>query len=113
MFAPPLLGSIAVGAAAGALIGKFTDRKVQAGMQDLAEKLPPGTAGIITVFDDVHRLAIEQALPGSPAKSVAQTDRDGVRALKAELAAAMGKFAQDRSELPIPDRAFGGTAGRT
>ena len=25
----------------------------------------------------------------------------------------MGKFVQDRSELPIPDRAFGGTAGRT
>ncbi len=112
LFAPPLLGAVAVGGAVGGLIGKFTDRKVEAGMEGLAEKLPPGTAGVITVFDDEHRLAIEQALPGSPAKSVAQTDKEGVRALKAELATAMGKFEQDRSELPIPDRTFGGTAGR-
>ncbi len=67
----------------------------------------------ITVFDDEHRLAVEQALPGTPAKSVAQTDKEGVRALKSELATAMGKFAQDRTSLPIPDRTFGGTAGRT
>ncbi len=113
LFAPPLLGSIAVGAAAGALIGKFTDRKVQAGMQDLAEKLPPGTAGIITVFDDVHRLAIEQALPGSPAKSVAQTDRDGVRALKAELADGDGQVraGPQRAPDPRPRRSAGRRGG--
>ncbi len=113
LFAPPLLGSVVVGAAAGGLIGKFTDRKVKAGMEGLGEKLPPGTAGVIVVFDDAFRLPIEQALPGSPAKSIAQTDKEGVKALKAELGTAMGKFAQDRSALPIPDRTFGGTAGRT
>jgi arylsulfatase A-like enzyme/uncharacterized membrane protein len=113
LFAPPLLGSIAVGAAAGGLIGKFTDRKVKAGMETLGEKLPPGTAGVITIFDDEYRLAIEQALPGSPAKSVAQTDKEGLAALKAELATAMGKFNPDRTKLPIPDRTFGGTMGRT
>lgn len=113
LFAPPLLGAVAVGGAVGGLVGRFTDHKVKAGMEDLAEKLPPGTAGVVAVFDDEHRLAIEQALPGTPAKSVAQTDKEGVRALKAELATAMGKFKQDRSALPIPDRTFGGTAGRT
>ena len=113
LFAPPLLGAVAVGGAVGGLVAKFTDHKVRAGMEGLAEKLPPGTAGIITVFDDEHRLAIEKALPGTPAKSVAQTDKEGIRALKAELATAMGKFQQDRSVLPIPDRTFGGTAGRT
>ena len=113
LFAPPLLASVVVGGGAGGLIGKFAERKVSAGMEGLAEKLPPGTAGVITVFDDEHRLAVEQALAGSPAKSVAQTDKDGIRALKAELATAMDKFVQDRSELPIPDRVFGGTAGRT
>ena len=66
LFAPPLLASVAVGGAVGGLVGKFTDHKVKAGMEGLAEKLPPGTAGIITVFDDEHRLAIEQALPGRP-----------------------------------------------
>jgi uncharacterized membrane protein len=113
LFAPPLLGAIAVGGAVGGVVGRFTQHKIKAGMGDLAEKLPPGTAGIITVFDDEHRLAIEKALPGSPAKSVAETDKEGVAALKAELATAMGKFQEDRSALPIPDRTFGGTAGRT
>ncbi len=113
LFSPPLLASVVVGGAAGGLVGKFAGKKVGAGMEDLGEKLPPGTAGIITVFDDEHRLVIEQALPGTPARSVVQTDKKGVRALKAELAAAMGKFKPDRIVLPIPDRNFGGTMGRT
>ncbi len=114
LFAPPMLGAIAVGGVAGGLIGKFTDHQLSAGIQDkVGENLPPGSAGIITVFDDRYRLGIEEALPGSPAKSVAQADKKGVAALKEELATAMGKFQQDRTVLPIPDRNFGGTAGRT
>jgi arylsulfatase A-like enzyme/uncharacterized membrane protein len=113
LLAPPLLGSVVVGAAAGGLIGKFTDRKVKAGMDKLGEQLPPGSAGVITVFDDQYRLVVEQALSGSPAKSIAQTDKQGLRALKDELATAMGKFQPDRTVLPIPDRNFGGTMGRT
>jgi arylsulfatase len=111
--APPLLASIVAGGAVGGLLGRFTKKKVEAGMEDLGEKLPQGTAGVIVVFDDEHRLAVEQALPGSPAKSIAQTDKEGVRALKSELANAMGKFVQDRTVLPIPDRTFGGAMGRT
>jgi hypothetical protein len=34
-------------------------------------------------------------------------------ALKDSLAEAMGKFSPDRTVLPIPDRSFGGTIGRT
>jgi arylsulfatase A-like enzyme/uncharacterized membrane protein len=113
LFAPPLLGSIVVGSAVGGLMGKFTKKKVEAGLEGLGEKLPPGTAGIIAVFDDEYRLPVEQALPGTPAKSIVQTDKAGVMALKAELATAMGKFEQDRTKLPIPDRTFGGTMGRT
>ena len=113
LFAPPLLGSIVVGGAVGGLIGRFAKKKVEAGMGDLGDKLPPGTAGIIVLFDDEYRLPVEQALPGTPAKSVAQTDKSGIAALKAELATAMGKFQQDRTKLPIPDRTFGGTMGRT
>src|SRR5439155_25042639 len=65
------------------------------------------------MFPDEHRLAIEQALPGSPVKSVVQSDEKGVKALKDALPEAMGKFAPDRTVLPIPDRSFGGTMGRT
>lgn len=36
-----------------------------------------------------------------------------MKALQDGLAEAMGKFVQDRTVLPIPDRNFGGTMGRT
>ena len=44
-------------------------------------------------------------------KSVVETDKSSIEELKRALAEAMGKFEPDRSSLPIPDRAFGGTAG--
>src|ERR687898_1392779 len=66
LFAPPLLGSVVIGAAAGGLIGRFSDKRVAAQIHDrIGANLPPGTAGIITVFDDRYRLAVEQVLPGS------------------------------------------------
>ena len=37
----------------------------------------------------------------------------GVRGLKDALAEAASKFSPDRTVLPVPDRGFGGTAGRT
>src|SRR5215470_2218931 len=112
--APPLLATTAAGAAAGDLVGKFVDKRLETEMHDkIGENLPPGTGGIIAVFDDEHRLAVEQALPGALAKSIVQTDKKGVKALKDGLAEAMGKFVPDRTVLPIPDKPFGGTAGRT
>jgi arylsulfatase A-like enzyme/uncharacterized membrane protein len=113
LFAPPMLASVAAGAVAGGLIGKFVDHRVQNQIHDkIGENLPPGSAGIIAVFDDEQRLGVEQALPGSLLKSVVQTDESGVSALKDGLAEAMGKFVPDRTVLPIPDRTFGGTIGR-
>lgn len=112
--APPLLAATAAGAVAGDLVGRFVNHRVETQMHDeIGENLPPGTAGIIALFDDDQRLAVERALPGALAKSIVQTDKSGVRALKAGLAEAMGKFVPDRTVLPIPDKAFGGTAGRT
>ncbi|MFN8187197.1 MAG: arylsulfatase [Gaiellales bacterium] len=112
--APPLLAATAVGAAAGGLVGRFVDKRMETQLHDqIGEHLPPGTAGIIAVFDDEQRLAVEQALPNALAKSVVQTDKKGVRALKDGLAEAMGKFVPDRTVLPIPDKSFGGTMGRT
>ncbi len=114
LFAPPLLATAAVGAAAGGLIGKFVDHRLENEIHDkIGENLPPGSAGIIALFDDEQRLAVEQALPGSPAKSIVETDEKGVKALKDGLAEAMGKFVPDRTVLPLPDRSFGGTIGRT
>jgi arylsulfatase A-like enzyme/uncharacterized membrane protein len=112
--APPLLVTTAAGAVAGGVLGKFVDRRLEAGLHDkIGENLPPGTAGIIAAFDDGQRLAFEQAVPGALAKSIVQSDKKGLKALEDGLAEAMGKFVPDRTVLPIPDRAFGGTMGRT
>ena len=112
--APPLLASVVVGAAAGAVVGKFADHKLESGLHDkIGEAMKPGTAAVIAMFDDEQRLAVERALSGALLRSIAQTDKKGTAALKESLAEAMGKFSPDRSVLPIPDRTFGGVAGRT
>ncbi len=112
--APPLLAATVVGAAAGAVIGKLAGHKVQSGIHDkIGEALPPGRAAVIAMFDDEDRLAVERALPGALARSIAQSDKKGTAALKDSLAEAMGKFAPDRTVLPLPDPRFAGTAGRT
>ncbi len=114
LFAPPLLASVAVGAAGGAIVGKFVDHKLKSGIHDkIGENLPLGSAGVIVMFDDDQRFAVENALPGSPAKSIAQSEKGGMKQLQASLAEAMGKFAPDRTVLPIADRKFGGFAGHT
>ncbi len=114
LFAPPLLASIAVGAVAGGVIAKFVDHRVEQEIHDkIGENLPPGSAGIIAVFDDTERLGVQQALAGALVRSVVQSDKQGTAALKQSLAEAMGKFSPDRTVLPIPDPNFGGTIGRT
>ena len=111
--APPMLGAVVVGAAAGGIVGKFAKHKVDTGLESgMGDKLKPGTAAIIAMVDDEDRLTAERAL-STPAKSVAAMDKKGVRGLKDALSEAAGKFNPDRTVLPIPDRTFGGTAGRT
>lgn len=114
LFAPPLLGAVAVGAAAGAVVGHFAGNKLTAAVQQqVGEALKAGTAVIIGVFPAESRLEVERALPGSPVKSVVESDERGIDELKAKLAEAMGKFNPDRTVLPVPDRRFAGVGGRT
>ena len=54
----------------------------------LADKLKPGQGIILTIVDEDGRLAAEQALAGSPAKSVATIDKKGKDGLKDALAEA-------------------------
>ena len=114
LFSPPMLASVVVAGAAGGLIGRFAEDKERTGLREgLGDKLKPGTATVVAMVDDEDRLAAEQALGGSLAKSVAAIEKNGVRGLKSALTAAAGKFSPDRTVLPIPDRNFGGTVGRT
>ncbi|HEX5949563.1 MAG TPA: sulfatase-like hydrolase/transferase [Actinomycetota bacterium] len=112
--APPLLASIALGAAAGGLVGRFAKHKLDTGLESgLGERLKPGMAAILAIVEREDRLAAELALPGSPAKSLVEMDERGLRGLKDALGEAAGKFNPDRTVLPIPDRTFGGAMGRT
>ena len=109
---PPLLGSIIVGGAIGGLLGKFVHHKEQHGFEGLGEQTPPGTSAIITIVDEDDLAAVERVIT-SPAKSVVPATKSAVKGLKDELTLAAGKFNQDRTILPIPDRSFGGIMGRT
>ncbi len=112
--APPLLAATVVGAAAGGIAGRLAKHKVETGIHDrIGEALPPGSAGVIVMFDDADRFAVESVLPGALVRSIAQSEKKGTAALADSLAEAMGKFKPDRTVLPIPDRKFGGAAGHT
>ncbi len=114
LLAPPMLASVAVGAAAGSIVGRFAGHSLTTGIQEkVSEALAPGSALVIGVFPAEERLRVERALPGSLATSVIESDRRGIDELTSALGEAMGKFNPDRTVLPIPDRAFGGVAGRT
>ena len=112
--APPLLAATVIGAAAGGIAGRFAKHKMETGLHDkIGEALKPGTAAILAMFEEDQALAVQQVLGGALARSVVQTEKSGTAALKDSLAEAMGKFSQDRTVLPIPDRTFGGVIGQT
>jgi arylsulfatase len=114
LFAPPMLAAAAVGVGAGALAGKFASHRVKSGLEaKIGEALTSGTGVVVAALPTTSRLPVEQALSGAPMKSVAELDGSTLRDLEAALAEAMGKFEPDRTTLPIPDRTFGGTIGRT
>jgi arylsulfatase len=89
LFAPPLLASMAVGAAAGALVGKFARHRVESGLAEkMGAALPPGSAGIVAIYDRGKASTVDATLASAVHKSVAQVDGGGARKLKAALAEA-------------------------
>ena len=79
-----------------------------------ARRAPPaGSAVVIAMYEKDQELAIGQALGGALGRSIVETDKGSSLALKDSLGEAMGKFQPDRTVLPIPDRTFGGSIGRT
>ena len=89
LFAPPLLASAVVGGAAGGLIGKFARHKVETGLgEKLGAALPPGTAGLIAIYDRAKADVVDKTLVSAVRKSVAEVDGGGAKQLKAALAEA-------------------------
>jgi arylsulfatase len=86
LFAPPLLAATVVGAAVGGLAGRFARKRVQAGIgEKMDDALPPGSAGIITIYDHDDAEAVAGALSNSIRSSIAQIDKASAKELKAGL----------------------------
>jgi uncharacterized membrane protein len=89
LFAPPLLAATAIGAAAGAALGKFTRHRLESGIgEKMDAALPPSSAGVIAVYDSGGADAVDGALANAVKKSVAQIDGLSAKDLKAGLAEA-------------------------
>jgi uncharacterized membrane protein len=75
LFAPPLLASVAVGGAAGALVGKFARHRVESGLAEkMGAVLPPGSAGIVAIYDRTKTSTVDAAL-ASAVRKIGRTGR--------------------------------------
>jgi uncharacterized membrane protein len=89
LFAPPLLAATAVGAAAGGVMAKFAKHRVESGIAEkMDDALPPGSGGVIAIYESGGADAVDKALPNAVKKSVAQIDGMSANELKAGLAEA-------------------------
>ena len=83
LFAPPLLAATVVGAAAGGLAGKFARHRTKAGIGDkLDDALPPGSAGIIAIYDHDQADTVASTLGNAIRTSTAQIDKASADELK-------------------------------
>ena len=86
---PPLLAADVVGGAVGGLVGKFAKHKVESGLgEKLGAALPPGSAGIVAIYDRAKTDLVNATLVSAVRRSAAQIDGGGVKELKAALAEA-------------------------
>jgi arylsulfatase len=86
LFAPPLLAATAGGAAVGGLAGKFARHRLKAGIgEKMDDSLPPGSAGVIAVYDHAHADLVDKTLANAIRKSTAQIDKASAKELKAGL----------------------------
>jgi uncharacterized membrane protein len=89
LLAPPLLASVVVGGAVGGLVGKFAKHKVDSGLGDkLGAALPPGSAGIVAIYDRTKTDIVNATMASAVLRSAAQIDGAGAKQLKAALAEA-------------------------
>ncbi len=89
LFSPPLLAATLVGGALGGVTGKFAKHKIESGLEEkMGAALPPGSAGIVAIYDRAKAQEVDATLASAVRKSVAQVDGSGAKDLKAALAEA-------------------------
>ena len=94
LFAPPLLAATAVGAAAGGLAGKFAKHRLESGIgEKMDAALPPGSGGVMAIYDADGGTAVHNALANAVTTSVARIDGTSAKELKDGLAEAQAGMA--------------------
>jgi uncharacterized membrane protein len=94
LFAPPLLAATAVGAAAGGAMSRFARHRLESGIgKKMDDALPPGSGGVIAVYDSDGAGVVDAALANAVKKSVAHIDGTSAKELKAGLAEAQAGMA--------------------
>ena len=86
LFAPPLLAATAIGAGLGAVAGKLARKRLESGIgEKMDDALPPGSAGIIAIYEHDDADTVAGALGNSIRSSIAQIDKASAKELKAGL----------------------------
>ena len=86
LFAPPLLGAMVVGGLIGGVIGKLTKHHQEKGLEkDLEDTIPPGTSGVVAVFEEIWVAEVERQLAKADKKAVKEADKQTAKELKAAL----------------------------
>jgi uncharacterized membrane protein len=95
LFAPPLLAATAVGALIGAGAGKALHKKTESKIEQAAgETIPLGGGGLIVVFKHGQAQKVEPAVTRAIKKVAGEAEGGHVKALKAALADAQKKMAE-------------------
>ena len=89
LFAPPLLGAMVVGGLIGGLVGKLAKHHEEKGIaKDVEDVVPPGTSGVVAVFEEIWVDEVERQLAKAEKKAVKKADKETANELKKGLAEA-------------------------
>lgn len=100
---PPFVASIAIGAAAGALVAKFADHSLKTGLQhEVGEALEAGSGVVLAVLKPASRTSLEHALPGAIRTSVIPFSDATIAILETAIAEAMAPVHPTLSQPTAP-----------
>ena len=87
LFAPPLLGAMVVGGVIGGLVGKLAKHHQEKEIAlDVDDVVPPGTSGVVAVFEEIWVDEVERQLAKAQKKAVKAVDKQTAKELQKGLA---------------------------
>lgn len=85
-FAPPIMGAILLGAAAGALVAAFASHEIKIGLRhEVSRALEAGEAVVVALMAPSSLVFAERDLTGAVSKSIVPMDKSTVNSLEKEI----------------------------